>query len=108
MPASTDDLVSPCIVHRHPGFRSRPEEFDPDRFLPSVAPGRGHDCVAFGLGLRACIGEHLAMIETPAHVARLACRFDLGLVLGQVVELEPQVSQHTRHPVHTHGRERAH
>jgi enediyne biosynthesis protein E7 len=107
MPASTDDLVSPSIVHRHPAFRSRPDEFDPDRFLPSIEPGRRHDHVAFGLGPRACIGEHLAMIELPASVATLACGFDPGLVASLVVEFEPQVSQRTRHPVHAHVRERA-
>jgi len=52
------------------------------------------------LGPRACIGEHLAMIEMQTHVATLTRRFALQLVPGQKVELEPQVNLRTRYPLY--------
>jgi cytochrome P450 len=56
----------------------------------------------FGLGPRACIGEHLAIVEMHAHVIMLARQFRLSLVPGQDIEIEPQVNLRTRQPVHMH------
>ena len=65
-----------------------------------TAPARNRFVyLPFGLGPRACIGEHLALVEMHTHVATLARRFDLQLVPGQTIELEPQVNLRTRHPL---------
>ncbi len=108
LPAGTDVLISPYLVQRHPGFWVHPDRFDPDRFLETAANDRNRFAyLPFGLGPRACIGEHLAMIEMRAHAAILARRFELLLVDGQTVEMEPQVNLRTRHPLHMHVRARA-
>jgi cytochrome P450 len=100
LPAKTDVLISPYLVQRHPAHWPDPDRFDPDRFLPgSIAARNRFAYLPFGLGPRACIGEHLALVEMHAHVATLARRFDLQLVAGQTVELEPQVNLRTRHPL---------
>ena len=100
LPAATDVLISPYLVQRHPAHWSDPDRFDPDRFLPETAAGRNRFAyLPFGLGPRACIGEHLALVEMHTHVATLARRFDLELVAGQNIELEPQVNLRTRHPL---------
>jgi enediyne biosynthesis protein E7 len=100
LPAGTDVLISPYLVQRHPEFWPDPDRFDPDRFLPpSVAARNRFAYLPFGLGPRACIGEHLALVEMQTHVAMLVRRFDLELVTGQTIELEPQVNLRTRHPV---------
>ena len=100
LPPATDILISPYLVQRHPDFWPDPDRFDPDRFLaPSVAARNRFAYLPFGLGPRACIGEHLALVEMHIHVATLAQRFDLELVAGQTIELEPQVNLRTRHPV---------
>jgi len=96
LPAGTDVLISPYLIHRHPDFWPRAEAFDPDRFEDE------HDrfvYLPFGLGPRACIGEHLAQIEMHAHVVMLAQRFSLSLAPGQTIEIEPQVNLRTRQPV---------
>lgn len=100
LPASTDVLVSPYLVQRHPAYWPDPERFDPDRFLPEgVAQRNRFVYLPFGLGPRACIGEHLAIVEMHAHVVMLARRFALNLVPGQTIEIEPQVNLRTRAPV---------
>ena len=101
MPAGTDVLVSPYLVHRHPDFWDDPEAVDPDRFLPEASEARNRFAyLPFGLGPRACIGEHFALVEMHAHAAMLARRFALTLVPGQTIEIEPQVNLRTRQPVY--------
>jgi cytochrome P450 len=101
LPGDTDVLVSPYLVHRHPQYWRDADRFDPDRFLPQAIAARNRFAyLPFGLGPRACIGEHFALIEMHAHVIMLARRFRLSLVPGQVIEVEPQVNLRTRQPVH--------
>jgi len=103
LPAGTDVLISPYIVQRHPAFWDAPDTFDPDRFLPKAVAARNRFAyLPFGLGPRACIGEHLAIIEMHAHAIMLARRFSLRLVPGQTIEIEPQVNLRTRQSVHMH------
>jgi len=107
LPAGTDVLISPYIVQRHPAFWDAPDTFDPDRFLPEAVAARNRFAyLPFGLGPRACIGEHLAIIEMHAHAIMLARRFSLRLVPGQTIEIEPQVNLRTRQSVHMHVRMR--
>lgn len=107
LPAGTDVLVSPYLVQRHPRYWPDPDEFDPDRFLPPACAARNRFVyLPFGLGPRACIGEHFALVEMHAHVAILARRFALAPVPGQSVEIEPQVNLRTRQPLLMHVRRR--
>lgn len=103
LPAGTDILVSPYLVQRHPDWWSEPDRFDPDRFLPERKAARNRFVyLPFGLGPRACIGEHFAMVEMHAHVITLARQFELSAVAGQTIEIEPQVNLRTRRPLHMH------
>jgi len=107
LPPRTDVLISPYLIQRHPDFWQDPDVFEPDRFLPEVNAGRNRFVyLPFGLGPRACIGEHLALIEMHAHVIMLARRFELTLAPGQTVEIEPQVNLRTRQPLHMYVRQR--
>ncbi len=59
IPAGADILVSPWVTQRHP------ERFDPSRFTPEAEAGRpGYAWFPFGGGPRACIGQHLSMLES--------------------------------------------
>jgi cytochrome P450 len=103
LPAGTDVLISPYLIQRHPAYWDRPDDFDPERFLPEAAANRNRFVyLPFGLGPRACIGEHLALIEMHAHAIVLARRFALRLVPGQAIEIEPQVNLRTRKPLFMH------
>jgi cytochrome P450 len=100
LPAGADVLISPYLVHRHPAHWSDPERFDPGRFGGGEEASRNRFVyLPFGLGARACIGEHLALVAMHTHVATLARRFDVELVPGQSVEREPRVNLRTRRPL---------
>jgi enediyne biosynthesis protein E7 len=101
LPAGTDVLISPYLLQRHRAYWPDAERFDPDRFAPEEIARRNRFVyLPFGLGPRACIGEHLALVEMHTHVATLARRFELQLVPGQRVEVEPQVNLRMRYPLH--------
>jgi enediyne biosynthesis protein E7 len=92
-----DLLISPFLVHRHPGFWRDPEAFDPARFEaePSAARSR-FAYLPFGLGPRACIGEPLALAEMLAHVVTLSHACSVTLAPGQRVEWDARVNLRPR------------
>lgn len=60
VPAGSFAITSPYLVHRNPRVWPEPDAFRPQRFLESV-PAHGY--FPFGLGVRMCIGKHLALEE---------------------------------------------
>ena len=77
IPAEAPVIVSPYVMHHHPAYWDRPEQFDPDRFTPEHASGRpAFSYLPFGGGPHRCIGRHLARMELLAVVALVvrACR----------------------------------
>jgi cytochrome P450 len=74
-------LMSPYLTHRHPDFWSRPEQFEPERFLPGNEAERvpRGAYLPFGSGPRQCIGNNFAQLEAELVLATLAPRFRLSL-----------------------------
>ncbi|NUT27432.1 MAG: cytochrome P450 [Streptomyces sp.] len=76
IPAGADVLVSPWVTHRHPDHWTDPERFDPTRFTPEAEAGRPrYAWFPFGGGPRACIGQHLSMLESVLGLAVLLREF---------------------------------
>jgi cytochrome P450 len=97
IPAGATVLLVTYATHRHPDFWDDPDRFDPDRFLPeAVAARHRHAYVPFGAGQRACIGRHLAMLETPLVLAMLARRFRPVPVPGRPVVPRAEASIRAR------------
>jgi len=94
VPAGTLVLVVPWATHRDPRFWPDPERFDPTRFVgehrrPPFA------YVPFGGGGRACIGRHLAMLESTILVRALLRSYrleslDARLSLSPLISMRPQ------------------
>lgn len=97
IPAGATVLLVTYATHRHPDFWEDADRFDPDRFLPENSAGRHrHAYVPFGTGQRACIGRHLAMLETPLVLAMLARRFRPVPVPGRPVVYRAEASLRAR------------
>lgn len=80
IPAGTNLVIAPWLIHRHRQLWEEPDLFAPDRFLPGrrEAIPRGA-YLPFGLGPRICIGLAFAMQEILTALAVLvpAWRFEL-------------------------------
>ena len=98
IPANGLILISPYVVHRHPGFWPEPEQFNPDRFLPGAGDGRPRFAyIPFGGGPRLCIGDQFALTEAQLIIAEVARRGRLTLVPDQKVVMEPLVTLRPQH-----------
>lgn len=83
-------VVSQYIVHRHPQFWERPEDFCPERFTPENSKNRPRFAYfPFGGGARQCIGNHFAMMEAQIALAIIAQNFVPQLAEQDQPELDP-------------------
>lgn len=79
-------VIAPFVLHRHRALWSRPDRFDPNRFL-----GEARDAIdrfaylPFGVGPRICIGATFAMQEASIVVATIMRSFNLELAPGHAV-----------------------
>jgi cytochrome P450 len=79
IPAGTEVLVCPYLLHRDPRWWADPEEFRPSRWQGRDQPHARHAYLPFGAGPRVCPGSHLAMIHLTATTAVLARDYELRL-----------------------------
>jgi cytochrome P450 len=68
-------IVAIYAMHRHSRLWDRPDQFDPDRFLPER--GLAEAWMPFGTGPRMCIAAQFAQAEIAVVLARLLARFAL-------------------------------
>ncbi len=75
-------VITPLVLHRHPGYWERPEVFQPERFLDADAEQRRprFAYMPFSGGPRQCIGNNFALLEAVLVLATLAQRFRATLV----------------------------
>jgi cytochrome P450 len=90
IPAKGVVILSQWITHRHPDFWPRPEQFQPERFLPGQETNRHRFAYfPFGGGPRGCIGNTFALMEGTLVLAAIARRFRVELLPGQAVVPDP-------------------
>jgi cytochrome P450 len=91
VPAGSDVLLFPFLVHRDPRDWPDPHRFDPTRFLHddgsrmlSVLSGlrNGRVFIPFGYGPRSCIGFQHALVVSTTVVAALVESFEISLPRG--------------------------
>jgi enediyne biosynthesis protein E7 len=100
IPAGTDVLLSPYLLHRHPQFWKDPEAFRPERFDAEHESERPRFAyIPFAAGPRHCIGESLALYEMLMHLYKVARHYRLTLASDEPLELEAQINLRTRKPL---------
>jgi cytochrome P450 len=93
VPAGATVLLSPYVMHHHPGYWENPEGFDPERFIEAEHKKRPRFAYfPFAAGPRMCIGWHFAMMELVTCVACIVQRQRLSLTPGFEVVPEPTIT----------------
>jgi cytochrome P450 len=97
VPAGSDVIVSPYILHRHRRFWLDPERFVPERFDRTRSTDRPrYAYLPFGAGPRVCIGSNLAMMEAVFVLSTVVRRLELRKLPGRPVIAEPMLSLRIR------------
>ena len=100
IPKGSNIIVAQYFIFRHPDFWERPEQFDPDRFLPENLKQRHKFAFfPFGAGQHVCIGKNLALMEATTILASLIQRFHLELLPNQSKEIDPRFSLRPKYGV---------
>jgi cytochrome P450 len=74
-------VIAPYVLHRHHRLWSRPNVFDPSRFMPEAGTSIPRFAyLPFGVGPRICIGASFALQEAAIVLAALTREFDMRLM----------------------------
>jgi enediyne biosynthesis protein E7 len=100
VPAGTDVLLCPYLLHRHPRYWKEPDAFRPERFDAAHESERPRFAyMPFAAGPRHCIGESLALYEMYMHLYKVARHYRLTYVPERPLELEAQINLRTKYPL---------
>jgi cytochrome P450 len=100
LPAGTYVLFSQYILQRSAEYFPDPLRFDPERFTPEQKAARHRfTYFPFGGGGRQCIGEAFAWMEGVLLIATIAQRWNLRLLPGQRIEVQPKITLRPRFPI---------
>jgi cytochrome P450 len=98
IPAGSDVLISPYVLHRHPKYWERPDVFAPERFSAEQLEKRHRYLyLPFGAGPRACVASSFASMEALLILVMVTQRYRLELVPGFAVVPEPLLTLRFRH-----------
>jgi cytochrome P450 len=107
LPAPTNVLTSPWVLHHSARSWPDPERFDPERFRPEAEAARHrYAYLPFGAGPRVCLGNHFAYMEAQLALAVILRRHTFEL-LGDD-EPEPGATLRPRHGIRVRVHRRDH
>lgn len=93
IPADAPIGIYPYMIHRHPDYWSRPDEFNPENFTPAAVAARPKLAfLPFGAGKRICIGNHLAMLELQLCLAMFVQRFEISVPAEYEAQPHPYIT----------------
>jgi cytochrome P450 len=92
VPAGTQLLMSPWVVHRDARYFESPEAFKPERWTTEfIEQLPRYAYFPFGGGQRVCLGQDFAMMEAMLVIATILRKFRLTLESEESVEPHPVV-----------------
>jgi cytochrome P450 len=98
IPAGSEVLIMPWLLHRKPSLWEDADRFVPERFSPERAATRPRFAyIPFGAGARICIGAAFAMTEAVLILATIAQRYRLRLKPGHPVEPQGLITLRPRY-----------
>jgi cytochrome P450 len=101
IPADTNILIPIYYMHHHKDYWQTPEEFNPERFHPSIKNTINRFVyLPFGAGSRMCIGNNFAIMEMIAVLYLFIQKFDFEIPDDFIAELDPLITLHTKNGVH--------
>lgn len=93
-------IMSQWVMHRDGRYFAEPEKFYPERWANDFEKQLPRGVYfPFGDGPRICIGSSFAMMEAVLILATIAQRFDLNLVAGHSIELQPSFTLRPKHGI---------
>lgn len=93
-------IMSQWVMHRDERYFSEPEKFLPERWANDFEKRLPRGVYfPFSDGPRICIGKSFALMEAVLILATIAQKFELGLVSGQEIELQPSITLRPKHGV---------
>ena len=91
-------LMSQYVMHRNPLYFTDPGHFYPDRWTPEFKRQLPRfSYFPFGGGIRGCVGEPFAWLETILLISTLCKQWKMDLVPGHKVELKPLITLRPKH-----------
>ena len=107
LPKRTIVVCSQFIQHRDARWYPKPEQFDPDRWLPEELVKRPKfSYFPFGAGTRICVGEQFAWTEAILVLATLAQKWRLWIAPKQRIAIEPRITLRPRYGMQMVARRR--
>lgn len=101
-------IMSPYVIHRHPGLWDNPEGFDPRRWEPEAVKARPRFAyLPFAGGPHICIGDRFAQLEIALVLSMVLQRFRLDLVPGHPIEMLPLATIRPKHGIRMRLQRRA-
>ncbi|ELZ30853.1 cytochrome p450 [Halogeometricum pallidum JCM 14848] len=100
IPEGSAVMLPQWVVHRSPRWYDRPEEFDPDRWLPARRAERPRfSYFPFGGGPRHCIGKRFSMMEAQLILATVTQAYELDYVRDEPFDLRGSLTMHPEEPM---------
>jgi cytochrome P450 len=93
VPAGTQLMMSPWVMHRDSRYFEEPETFNPDRWMGAATKRLPkYAYFPFGGGPRLCIGRSFAKIETVLLLATIAQKVKFSLAESQRIKPLPSIT----------------